>query len=117
MTYINAFLIAFLSAIAGAMASYIWGIPKKRREDEKNRKRDEALIECRFGLQENALKALLRSEIQRIYNTAEKAGYISTYEKNNLSYIHKAYKQIGGNSYIDRLFDILMKMPTGGEDG
>ncbi|HZK43175.1 MAG TPA: hypothetical protein VFC73_02705 [Syntrophomonadaceae bacterium] len=117
MEYINLFLTPFIAAMAGAMATYIWGIPKTKKKEEEIKRQHRELLECRVALGEEALKALLRSDIQKAYDKAVGVGYITSYEKQNVSYLHKAYKKLTGNSYIDKVYDELMRLPVQVEKG
>lgn len=60
-----------------------------------------------FGAKEvrEGQKCLLRSEIVRTYyrNLAENS--LRQYEYENLTYCYKAYKQLGGNSFVDHIYE------------
>ena len=49
-------------------------------------------------------RCLLRSEIVRIYYRNVKEKQLHEYEFRNLSQCYKAYKALGGNSFIDHIF-------------
>ena len=112
MEYINSFIFPFITAIAGAMATYIWGLPQKRKKEKELEEKNQELVDCRLDNGEQALKALLRSDIQKAYDKAQEKGFVTTYEKQNVSYLYKAYDKIGGNSYITKLYDELMVKPV-----
>lgn len=112
MEYINSFIFPFITAIAGAMATYIWGLPQKRKKEKELEEKNQELVDCRLLNSEQALKALLRSDIQKAYDKAQESGFVTTYVKQNVSYLYKAYDRIGGNSYITKLYDELMRLPV-----
>lgn len=100
-------LIAFTSTLAGGLATYLLTLPKKQRESQK------ALYD-RLAKTEEGVRSLLRSEIQNNYlkicNSHRK--YAKPYEKQNVSYLYKAYTDMGGNSYISELFEQIMHKPV-----
>lgn len=59
-----------------------------------------------FGLREIAdgLKCTLRSDILRTYYQNHEQDAIRQYELENLHKSYKAYKALGGNSFIDDLY-------------
>jgi len=57
-------------------------------------------------------KALLRSEIIRIYNECHQKQCAAIYERDNVTGLHKAYKALGGNGIIDDLVEKIYDLPT-----
>ena len=104
---VKAFLTAFLGAMAGGLATYLFTLPKQRKENSKE-------LLKRLEATEEGIKSLLRSEIQNNYlqicNPHRK--YAKPYEKHNVSYLYKAYTDMGGNSYISELFEQIMHKPV-----
>ena len=104
---VKAFLTAFLGAMAGGLATYLFTLPKQRKENSKE-------LLSRLEATEKGIKSLLRSEIQNNYlkicNSHRK--YAKHYEKQNVSYLYKAYTDMGGNSYISELFEQIMHKPV-----
>lgn len=49
-------------------------------------------------------KCQLRSEMLRIYYHHYQAGYIRQYEYENFVALYEAYKALGGNSFIDKIY-------------
>ena len=49
-------------------------------------------------------KCLLRSEIVRIYYRHLEHKQLHQYEYENMCYCYKAYKELGGNSFVDHIF-------------
>lgn len=61
--------------------------------------------------QEEALKCLLRSSITSKYYVYSELGEIPYYEKENLNYLHKQYKNMDGNSYVDEIMVEINNLP------
>lgn len=49
-------------------------------------------------------KCLLRAEILRLYYHNQQSMTLRQYEAQNLELMYKAYKALGGNSFIDRIY-------------
>lgn len=52
----------------------------------------------------NGQRCLLRSEMLRIYYHHAPDGEIRQYEYENFVLLYEAYKRLGGNSFIDRIY-------------
>ncbi|MBQ6718711.1 MAG: hypothetical protein IJN22_07455 [Clostridia bacterium] len=52
----------------------------------------------------NGTKCQLRSEILRIYYHNHQSGTIRQYENENFIKLYEAYKALGGNSFIDKIY-------------
>lgn len=52
----------------------------------------------------NGIKCLLRSEMLRIYYKCKEKKTIRQYEYENFAHLHKAYKALRGNSFIDKIW-------------
>lgn len=52
----------------------------------------------------NGQKSLLRSDMLQIYYHNRKAGEIRQYEYENFVFLYEAYKSLGGNSFIDKIY-------------
>lgn len=48
-------------------------------------------------------RCLLRDAIMRIYREHKASKQLSEYEYKHLDYCYKAYKRLGGNSFIDHI--------------
>lgn len=107
MEFFKSFLMAFLGACAGALATYLIALPKKYRANSK-------MLDERLSKTENGIKSLLRNELQKEYlkicNPNRK--WAKPYEKQNISESYQAYKDLGGNSYIDELYEQMMHKPV-----
>jgi hypothetical protein len=55
------------------------------------------------------LKCLLRGEMMRTYYHNKDAEKIRQYELENFILLYKAYKAIKGNSFIDKIYEEVMK--------
>lgn len=65
----------------------------------------------------NGVKALLRNEIVRIYETYSKLGYCPNYMKENVSSIYSNYHKLGGNGYATNLMNEIYKLPDELKEG
>ena len=61
--------------------------------------------------QEEALKCLLRSTITSKYYVYSELGEIPYYEKENINYLHKQYKEMDGNSYVETIVREINQLP------
>lgn len=59
---------------------------------------------CGMNEVRNGQKCLLRADMLRMYYRHCDAGTIRQYEYENFMYEYKAYKALGGNSFIDRIY-------------
>ena len=53
----------------------------------------------------NGSKCQLRSEMLRIYYHNKETEKIRQYEYENFVSLYEAYKELGGNSFIDKIYD------------
>ena len=103
---VKAFLTAFLGAMAGGLATYLFTLPRQRKENSKE-------LLSRLEATEEGIKSLLRAEIQAQYQKIcnPNREYAKPYEKHNVSYLYKSYTDMGGNSYVSELFEQIMHKP------
>ncbi len=52
----------------------------------------------------NGIRCLLRSEMLRIYYHHREQGKMRQYEYENFVYLYEAYKELKGNSFIDKIY-------------
>lgn len=52
----------------------------------------------------NGMRCVLRSEILRIYYNRVDSRCLRQYEMENVVFLYKAYKALGGNSFIDKIY-------------
>ena len=57
----------------------------------------------------NGTKCQLRSEMLRIYYHHKDGGVIRQYEYENFVFLYEAYKALGGNSFIDKIYAEVKK--------
>lgn len=57
----------------------------------------------------NGMRCQLRSEMLRIYYENKDNKKIRQYELENFVYLYKAYKALRGNSFIDKIYNEVMK--------
>ena len=60
----------------------------------------------------NGLKALLRNEIVRIYETYSKMGYCPSYMKENVNEIYNNYHKLNGNGMATSMLNEINKLPV-----
>ena len=57
----------------------------------------------------NGMRCQLRSDMLHIYYANKESKKIRQYELENFVYLYKAYKALKGNSFIDKIYDEVMK--------
>lgn len=57
----------------------------------------------------NGTKCQLRGEMLRIYYHNRESGQIRQYEYENFVLLYEAYKALGGNSFIDKIYEEVKK--------
>lgn len=72
-------------------------------------KKQEAAAAQESARKLDALKCLLRSEILRIYRSKRRVCSLHQDEYENLSMLYYAYKGLGGNSFVDRIWDEIQE--------
>lgn len=55
--------------------------------------------------EKESVKCLLRSEIVRIYYANRERKTLHSFEYENVSMLYRAYKEMGGNSFVDRIWE------------
>lgn len=56
----------------------------------------------------NGMRCQLRSDMLHIYYQYKDTKKIRQYELENFVYLYKAYKSLGGNSFIDKIYKEVM---------
>ena len=85
---------------------------------EKSIEQNETL-ERQLNTQNEALKATIRNSILVIYYTQTSKGYMTTFDLSNLTELYDSYLALGGNSFVKKCVEQLMKLPIknyGGEE-
>lgn len=57
----------------------------------------------------NGMRCQLRSDMLHIYYANKESKRIRQYELENFVYLYKAYKALKGNSFIDKIYNEVMK--------
>jgi len=57
-------------------------------------------------------RCLLRDAIMQIYREHKDSRQLSEYEYRHLEYCYRAYKRLGGNSFIDHIYAEMQKWDT-----
>ncbi len=57
----------------------------------------------------NGLKCLIRSELLKIYYKGRDIQTLEQYEAESFMALYEAYKDLGGNSFIDEVFEHVTK--------
>lgn len=55
--------------------------------------------------EKESVKCLLRSEIVRIYYANRERRSLHSFEYENVAMLYHAYKEMGGNSFVDRIWE------------
>lgn len=79
-----------------------------------NKKLKQKIVDCtkaQNDSQNEALKCLLRSQITGIYYVYKELNEVPEYVRQNMTYMYEQYKKMGGNSYIDVIYEDFMKLP------
>lgn len=107
----------FMAYIFNGNEKLVRFIKKKKNEpfeklEEKDKTIEERIQEIKDDqeLIKTALLSSMRVDLLNEIEQATKAGYISAYAKNALVQQHDAYKKLGGNSFIDILWDNFEKI-------
>lgn len=58
----------------------------------------------KFRFISNGVKCLLRSDMLHIYYRHKDSNEIRQYEYENFVFLYEAYKELGGNSFIDKIY-------------
>lgn len=63
-----------------------------------------AWVLSKFKKTSEGVKCLLRSDMLHIYYRHKDSGRIRQYEYENFVMLYEAYKALGGNSFIDKIY-------------
>ena len=66
-------------------------------------------IESQEATEHESVKCLLRSEIVRIYYANRGRCQLHSFEYENVSMLYSAYKEMGGNSFVDRIWEEIQE--------
>ena len=87
-------LITLLILLSDKFRSFIFGKRKEKENSEQEK-----------SYHTEATRSLLRNEITHIYYKNLFNCEIRSYEYENVSYLYNSYKNLGGNSYIDKIWE------------
>lgn len=60
----------------------------------------------------NGVKAILRNEIVRIYETYSRLGYCPSYMKENATQIYESYHKLKGNGMATSMINEIYQLPS-----
>lgn len=66
-----------------------------------------------LGALREGQKCILRSDMLAIYYKHHETGRIRQYELENFIFLYKAYKALGGNSFIDKIYKEVLSWEVG----
>lgn len=102
---------------------FVSWVSKTSDRDNINQKIDNLTILLKKQIQQNevmneeikkqslALQATLRNSILDIYNARIEVGYMTMYEKQNVSELFKQYELLGGNCFVHDCVNQLNDLP------
>ena len=94
---INNFLLAAEVVSAALVFFGLYVSAKKRRKQQKEH--EERI--------DNANRCLLRDKIVNIYYHHKESGKIRQYQRENLDLLYAGYKELGGNSFVDDIYEVI----------
>ena len=77
-----------------------WLLKKKKQEEAANIERES---------QHATDRCILRNMITNIYYKHQSEQELREYEYENLAHLYERYKQLGGNSFIDKIWDEIQE--------
>ena len=66
-------------------------------------------IASKEATEHESVKCLLRSEIVRIYYANRSKKSLHSFEYENVSLLYASYKEMGGNSFVDRIWEEMQE--------
>jgi hypothetical protein len=97
---INLILVIILSL--GELYRIVTNPSRKKKEQQKQQEADEKI---RKENQQETYRCILRNTITEFYYKHRIDSEMRQYEYENLSKIYTQYKTLGGNSFIDKIWD------------
>ena len=99
---------ALITAGAGLACTAVCRKRRKRLENQNMQKQEQELI--RIGV-----IALLHDRLYQVCKTYIKRGYCSVDDRDNLEYMFRPYKALGGNGTGEELYNRCLALPYGPE--
>lgn len=69
-------------------------------------------ITAELDLMKEALQATLRNQLTEIYYRSIERGFIYENDRENFEHLNVAYENLGGNSYIHTIHQLISVMPN-----
>lgn len=101
-------LTVLFGGVTGALGWMIKRLQRKLRAqklEQENQKKKQELIQ-------DAMIALLYTEMQRKYNECDSKEFADISDKENMELLYKPYHAFGANGTGTRMYEVVMEMPT-----
>lgn len=99
---------ALITAGAGLACTAVCRSRKKRLEKQSKQKQEQELLR-------QGVIALLHDRLYQVCKTFIRRGYCSVDDRDNLEYMFKPYKALGGNGTGEELYNRCLALPYGPE--
>lgn len=90
----GASLVAIALFFIKPFRNWVLGVKKNKKSAEEQEAAEYESVKC-----------LLRSDIVRIYYANRSRQALHSFEYENVAMLYAAYKKMGGNSFVDRIWD------------
>lgn len=84
---------------------WLFGLKKKKQEAEDKEAARMVEMKEREDADREGIKCLLRDRITQFYYSHCQQCEIHAYEFENIHLQYKVYKRLGGNSYVDKIYE------------
>ena len=101
----------FNVAIGSVLVLLVRNIIKKLRERKALNKLIVQETNERFKVLENAMISLQHDRLYQLTEMYIMRGYVTLDELDNLEYIFKSYRELGGNGSGERRYQLVQKLP------
>lgn len=101
----------FNVAIGSVLVLLVRNIIKKLRERKALNKVVVQETNERFNVLENAMISLQHDRLYQLTEMYIMRGYVTLDELDNLEYIFKSYRELGGNGSGERRYQLVQKLP------
>lgn len=93
---------------------------KRTRDERLKAEQDKEELNTRINKKDadtqDAVKALLRDRIIDKYHGFMEDGYVDVYNREGIDRMYVEYKNLGGNSVVDKLIEDLVNLPVISEE-
>jgi len=86
-------IFAFLVMCSAPFRKWLMGTKEQKKKSEEDAE-----------IEREAVRSLLRSEINRIYRKYREDCQLHSFDYENVHMLYTAYKKMGGNSFIDKIW-------------